>query len=175
MWWRDREGRWRARRTVAALAALLSLAACGFEPLYAPDEEGAETVAQMTEVRIAPIPDRIGQSMHNLLRDRINPYGQPGRENYILSVTLTEALQATALRADETATRANLTVSADYALRSADGKTVLAQGRISSTDSYDILESYYATIVSQEDARERALRELSDTIRDRLALYFAGT
>ncbi|MGH6915353.1 MAG: LPS assembly lipoprotein LptE [Kiloniellales bacterium] len=159
---------------MVALAALLSLAACGFEPLYGSQEDGGETTAQMAEVRIAPLPDRIGQSMHNLLRDRINPRGQPAKAGYLLNVKLTEAVQATALRADETATRANLTVYADYELRDSDGKAVLAHGRISSTDSYDILESYYATIVSQEDARERALRELSDTIRNRLALYFSG-
>jgi hypothetical protein len=44
--------------------------------------------------------------------------------------------------------------------------------RSRATDAYDVLVSDYATLVSRDDAVDRAIHELSDDIRTRLAVYF---
>jgi len=111
--------------------------------------------------------------MHNFLRDRLNPRGQPADANYSLQVQLTERLQELGVRRDETATRANLRMEADFALLSIDGQRQLMAGQSVSTTSYDILTNPFATTVSEDTARERALREVADDIQTRLALYFA--
>ena len=46
-------------------------------------------------------------------------------------------------------------------------------GQSNSVNSYNIVDSQFATFISERDARERALRELSEDIRLRLATYFA--
>jgi hypothetical protein len=51
-------------------------------------------------------------------------------------------------------------------------KSTLFQGRSSSTNSYDILDSQYATQVAEDDARKRALQQLSEEMKIRLAIYF---
>lgn len=171
MWWS------KAYLTTVALAAALAVSACGFEPLYdrpaAPSAEGPQ--AQMAAVRIAPMPDRIGQQMHNFLRDRLNPFGQPADPAYLLTVGLSESIEELGVRKDETATRANLTVYATFELRDAASGKQLFQGRQSSINSYNILDNQFATIFSERDARERGLRELSDAISTRLGVYFART
>lgn len=171
MWWS------RTRAAAALLAAALVLAACGFEPLYgrptAATAEGPQ--AQMASVRIAPLPDRIGQQMHNFLRDRLNPFGQPTDPAYVLTLSLSESVEELGVRKDETATRANLRVFATYELRDAASGEVLLDGRHSSINSYNILDNQFATIFSERDARERGLRALSDAISTRLGVYFART
>ncbi|MCH8036913.1 MAG: hypothetical protein IIC53_07290, partial [Proteobacteria bacterium] len=77
------------------------------------------------------------------------------------------------IRKDETATRANLILSANFTLRDLESGRVLLEGRTSSVNSFNILTNQFATGFSEADARERALRELSDSIRVRLGIYFS--
>ncbi|MEQ9608166.1 MAG: LPS assembly lipoprotein LptE [Kiloniellaceae bacterium] len=154
-------------------ASAIALAGCGFQPLYGPGINNTEVSTSLASVRVEPLTDRAGQQMHNFLRDRLNPRGQPTDANYSLRVQLTERLQELGVRRDETATRANLRMKADFFLLSVDGQTQLMSGQSVSTTSYDILTNPFATTVSEETARERALREVADDIQTRLALYFA--
>ncbi len=163
----------RAGLGLSAVLVLGALGGCGFRPLNARREDDASVSSDLASVRIEPLRDRVGQQMHNFLRDRLNPQGQPAAPNYRLQVQLTERLSELGVRRDETATRANLRMNADFQLLDAGGGKSLFVGRSSSTTSYDILENPFATTVSEEDARERALRELADDIQTRLAIYFS--
>ncbi len=157
------------------LGVAVALSACGFKPLYGRSEAQAlSPVDHMAAIRIAPLQDRIGQQMHNLLRDRLNPYGQPRDPVYRLNVAISEVRQELGIRKDETATRANLILSARFTLREIESDRVLFKGRTSSVNSFNILASQFATDFSEADARERALREISDNIRVRLGIYFSA-
>jgi LPS-assembly lipoprotein len=151
---------------------LSGLAGCGFQPLHAQRADESSVAMDLASVRIDPLRDRVGQQMHNFLRDRLNPRGQPVSPNYRLQVQLTERLSELGVRRDETATRANLRMDADFQLVDLNGEKAVFSGRSSSTTSYDILDNPFATTVSEGDARDRALRELADDIQTRLALYF---
>lgn len=157
----------------AAAVPLFAVAACGFTPLYGAGANNETVAADLATVRVQPLRDRAGQQMHNFLRDRLNPKGQPEAPNYVLQVDLTESLRELGVRRDETATRANLKMQAQFFLRPVGGQTAVLTGMSSSTTSYDILSNPFATTVSEDDARERALREVADDIRTRLALYFS--
>jgi LPS-assembly lipoprotein len=152
---------------------LSALGGCGFQPLYGARDNDAEVSSSLASIRIEPLRDRVGQQMHNFLRDRLNPGGQPSAPSYRLRVGLTESLSELAVRRDETATRANLRMDAKFFLLDENGQNALLTGRSSSTTSYDILRNPFATTVSEADARERALREVADNIRTRLAVFFA--
>lgn len=157
---------------VAAALPLAALSGCGFRPLYGNGDD-RDAAAELASVRVDPLRDRVGQQMHNFLRDRLNPDGQPISPEYRLRVELRETRSELGVRRDETATRANLRVVADFALLRYDGNASLLAGRSSSTTSYDILTNPFATTVSEDNARERALREVADDIRTRLALFFS--
>jgi len=162
-----------ARRHLLILASSLALGSCGFRPLYRrPSPDGFSPLDSLASVRIAPLTDRTGQIFHNLLRNRLNPRGQPAQPSYVLSVSLSETVQELGLRADETATRANLRLRALFVLRASDDARVLFRGSARSISSYNILENQFATGVSEDDARQRGLRQLSDEIRERLAVFF---
>jgi len=147
------------------------LAGCGYHPLYGRHgADNASSVDEMALIRIEAIPDRIGQQMYNMLRERLNPYGKPEQPKYALSIALTETHENLFLEKDETATRANLTLKASFILRRLDDNSIVVSGSSRSVGSYDILSSQFASVVSEEDARERTARAISDDIRTRLAL-----
>ena len=177
MWW-SRQGRsasFRGPATAALLVGMaLALSACGFTPLYGgTDSQAMSPVDHMAAIRISALPDRTGQQMHNLLRDRLNPIGQPREPAYALGLRLSESRQELGIRKDETATRANLNLSVQFTLSSIQTGDLLYRGRFSSVSSYNILTSPFATGFSEADARARALRELANGIRTRLGIYFS--
>ena len=151
-----------------------ALAACGFRPLYSQAEDSEITpINDLAAVYVVPLTDRSGQILHNYLRDRLNPRGQPAAPAYRLVVDVTESVSEVAIRSDETATRANLRLSATFRLSRADNDSVLLDGNSESITSYNILISQFATYTSEGDARNRGLREISESIRKQLGTFFS--
>lgn len=155
------------RGIAAALAVLLS--ACGFHPMYG-TAEGGIAPAELGSIKIAPIADRTGQILRNDLFDRLTPHGAPEQPRYVLEIKLSEGRRELAIRPDETATRAELIFTATYNLFTFDHSAVVASGTASSQVSYDILKQEYATVSAERDAREQAMRDLSERIRTRLSV-----
>ena len=177
MWWSKQDPGTSLRGLAATLliGIALALSACGFAPLYGrADNQAASPVDHMAAVRILPLPDRTGQQMHNLLRDRLNPIGQPPKPVYELGLRISESRQELGIRKDETATRANLNLAVRFTLKSVQTGRTLYNGKVNSVSSYNILTSPFATGFSEADARARALREIADSIRTRLGIYFSG-
>jgi len=145
------------------------LTGCGFRPLHS--AKSGASAANLAEIHIAPIANRIGQKFHNLLLDKLTPKGPPAAPRYVLHVTLTEASQNLAVRKDTVATRANLIMRASFSLVRIGDKSVLMTNNALSANSFNILNEEFATLSAENDARVRAVRELSDTIRTRVAIY----
>ena len=177
--WCIRKSRRRAARhsaiaplVAAVLVPAVLVQACGFRPLHG--ERAGGEASQLAAISIGVIPDRLGQKFRNLLLDRLTPLGPPARPQYVLSVTLSEGLQSLGLRKDATATRANLTISVNFTLARVGDKTARYSASAFSTNSYNILESDFATLSARINARDRALRSLSEDIRARLASALAN-
>ena len=157
-------------RTAVLLAASLALGACGFHPLYG--KANSEVVPELAAVKIESIADRKGQQLRNMLYTQLNPKGEPARPKYLLQTKLQEYTQATAIQIDEVATRANLLMDANYTLTDLQTGRVLFRQGMRATTSYDIVQSEFANISAQDDARTRALRQISNNIRTQLSFYF---
>lgn len=146
-------------------------AGCGFQPLYS--RKSGVAAPGLATIGIEPIANRIGQQLHNQLLDKLTPLGPPAAPRYVLRVTLSESLQSLAVRKDDVATRANLVMNANFKLaRVSDNSIVLSSSAISA-NSYNILSQEFATLSAENDARARAVRELSDEIRIRIAIYLS--
>ncbi len=161
-----------AARWSAVVFALAVLTGCGFEPLYGTTSTDKGAAARFSQIRVDPIPDRIGQQIRNFLLDRLNPYGQPARPVYRLIVEPSVSSTDLGIERDETATRAILLLNVGYSLiETASGK-VLFTGSARSTNSFNIVDSDFATKSAEKGALDRAAREVSDAIRIRLGIYF---
>jgi LPS-assembly lipoprotein len=156
--------------TVILVISLLGgAAACGFQPLHS--RLGGADAARLSGIKVLPIVDRKGQILSNLLRDRLTPHGTPQRPEYLLSVQLSEHIQSLGVRTDESATRANLKMTAAFTLSSAAPSKFVMRGIAESTSSFNILDSSFATLSSEKDARARSLREISDQIKTRISIF----
>lgn len=153
---------------------LLTLSACGWHPLYGSAAYGGAREA-LANVHIAPIADRTGQNLYNELRDRMNPEGQPADPQYDLVIGLREDLQQLLIQPDQTATRVNLTIYANYALyqRGGDPARPLLKGQARVATTYDLLTNQFASVTSEADARRRGAVSLANDIADRVAAYLA--
>lgn len=176
MWWSDEIGGAGRRWTAIVLFAVLGLVlgSCGFRPLYGPAPSAEfDPKGRLAQVRIEPLQHRVGQQLHNLLRDRLNPSGPPRKPGYDLSLRLISSIENTGIRIDETATRSNLILRATYGLYVHGTEELLVSGRVASFNSFNLLSAFYATTVSEADALERGLREVADDVALRLAIYFS--
>lgn len=159
-------------RNALILLVLLSVSACGFRPLNHPRLEGGAVTRGLTDVKIEFIEDRVGQQLRNELLDRLNPYGQPDRPLYRLTVDLQEGQQNLSIRKDDSSTRANLIIASQFRLYNIQTNQQITGGNFRSVNSYDILTSEYATQVARENARKRGAQQIAQHIETRLSLYF---
>lgn len=158
------------------LCLLLPLAGCGFQPLYGSKAEGGSGAAvALNQVAIANIPNRDGQVLRNLLTDRLYQNGKPTEPLYRLAVELRQSETALGIRRDATASRTRLDTLAHYVLRRVSDDKVLIDSNAETSVSFNQLVAQYATVTARDDARSRALHELSEQIVTRLALYFGTT
>ena len=159
----------------AALAiTLLLLMGCGFQPLYGRPAGAPAVSDQLALIYVDPIENRAGQILRNHLLDRLTPLGAGTEARYRLSVDLRFAQESVALEKDDTVTRKNLTVTADYTLREVTERKTLARGSARTVAAYNVVQSDFATLSAERDAERRAVKELSEEITTRLAVFFTG-
>jgi LPS-assembly lipoprotein len=149
--------------------AALSLAGCGFTPLYATPGVSPGLAAIDIEA-----PD--GRTAY-LLRERLDDALGRNRgvpPTYKLAFTYTEVRSPRGLGPDNAASRYELNLTVDYVLTSiATGETVTS-GQKSVIIPYDAVSPPYAGIAAQSDGQERAAAEAARRIRVDLAEYFAN-
>ena len=160
-------------RMLCAGIAVMAAAGCGFQPIHG--ERSAASSAGLAQFDIGLIADRTGQMMRNELLQQMQPRGAVASPRYGLGVALTETLADLAIRKDDVATRANLTLIARFSVVSRADGNVLFSSQVRSVNSYNILTSDFATLSAREDARRRAIRQLARDIKERLSVWLVQT
>jgi LPS-assembly lipoprotein len=155
------------------LLAALALGGCGFHPLYAQHSRSGFD-ADLASIKVNTIQDRQGQLLAIALRDGLNPRGARVEARYTLDVTLASGRQNIGIRPDGTASRSEITMTAQFVLRDVkrpSDDAVVYQGITHSVSSFDVLNDDYATVVAQHNAEERTVHDIGDDILTRLELY----
>lgn len=161
------------RRAVLALALGLpfALAGCGgWAPLYA-DRATGPADAELRAIRVAPIPERIGQKLAIALRDSLNPTGEPAPSRYVLRTGLQTARLDLGVLTQGSGTRGRFEATATYTLHDAASGARLFGTTSHVNESFDILVNYYSNVVAEEDARTRVVEELRRDMVTQLTLF----
>tara|TARA_B100000989_G_scaffold87626_1_gene63164 strand:- start:1265 stop:1735 length:471 start_codon:yes stop_codon:yes gene_type:complete len=146
---------------------------CGFQPLYSHGSgNSSQVLNQLARIQISPVESRIGQILRNFLQDKLTPSGVPSSPTYRLAISLEETRSDMAILRDSTSTFAKVKMKAQYQLINIETKGVLNSGTVISTTVFNIVSSEYANINAQKDARRRTVRIISETVKERLALFF---
>lgn len=151
------------------LASLtLLLAACGFQPMYAPAANGGPAIGP---VEVAQIDGMAGHVLKAEL-DRVLAVENNGAPPAVLEITLSEQVTPLGIRVDESATRSELRLIANYVLTPSGGGRVM-RGSVFTVVNYDITTAAFGEIAAQDDARERAAETMAQRFRAELALRMA--
>lgn len=159
-------------RAVAVAVAAVSLAGCGFRPLYAVGTTPDGMSSYFGQVYVDPIPGRQGVHLRNQLLDAMTPDGTPSNAAYNLNVQLTDQKEGLAIQENTQITRYNYNLTAKYELRDAVSNEVLDKGVARAIAAYNVVDSQFGTQSAERDAQERAAREVGEDIRLRIGLYF---
>ncbi len=158
-----------ARRCLL-VALAMSLAGCGFRPLYVP-RAPQDWDPELAAISVSPIRDRSGQILELALRENLNPGGASVPARWRLDTGVTVSRADLGLQRNATATSSEVTVNANFTMTDlSTGKVVYASGSRAIGD-FDRLNDAYATQVAADDAQERALREVADEMALRIALF----
>lgn len=158
-------------RLFAALLFCGLLAGCGFRPLYGDFGDG-DVGTRFLRVEIDPAKDREGQILNNELVRLLYGSREPERPIYRLTMKLNQQTTSLVVRKSAFATRAYLDMRISFKLTDIATGAHVHSGNSRATVSYNILDSEFATLLAEKDARERGLRVLSQDMRVRLGTFF---
>ncbi|MEM9811604.1 MAG: hypothetical protein AAF913_02955 [Pseudomonadota bacterium] len=151
MWWSRR-----------ALLAPLALAACGFEPLYAPGSAAASLEGRIV---LGEPEGRFGF----LLRDRLETrFGAPEAPLYRLIVVTRLSEEDSAILTETAISRINLSGRSSFSVTRLDGPEELIGGEVRAFTSYNTTASPFAADVAGQEAERRLAISLADQIVLRL-------
>ena len=157
---------------LSVLIAYSLLSACGFQPLYAKrsnnNGEITTTNKLLASVKIESIKNRQGQILHNMLLDRFSFQQYNIAKKYKLSTTIKISTKGLGVKSDDSTSRNKLTVVAKFKLV---GAKKIREFSISQVSGYSKTEAEYPTMVAEQDAIKRNLREIANDAKIRVAIY----
>lgn len=166
-------GTMRPRTLLAAalLAAAPMLAGCGFTPVYATRDIGEQPLLSRMHVADIVGNDRLKETVGAAFQRR------SGRDTetplYDLTLDVREAAIPLAVQIDDSVTRYNYRMSANYTLvRRATGKSMT--GAEEAITSFNVVASQYSTLYAENAAREKAAAALAEQIERSILLKFSA-
>ena len=155
---------------VAMLAAplALSLAGCGFTPLYA--DQGLSSA--LAGVQVAAPDTRVGYLLREKLDDELAH--RSGAAPFRLDIKLVQTRIPRGVRQNNVASLYEMDLAAPYTLIETTSGRAVYQGRASVIVSYDSVDSPYGGVAAEKDAEERAAQQAAIQIRLQLSRFLAG-
>lgn len=161
-------------RALLPLAAMLALAACGLEPMYA-GGASAGAAQGLAAIDIPAIEGRGGWLVKNALEARLGVGGGGGgagaiAPQYRLDVRLDDSLEALGVLNDDTISRERRILRARYQLVDLATGSVLLDATAGSDAGIDVVSSEYATIAAEQKALENLALEVADRMTTQIAV-----
>ena len=148
---------------------LILLTACQWTPVYEKPEQKADAVT--AQVQIEPIPEEVGRIIRQQLINDLNPEDSDVKKKYTLTVSVSqEDSHNLGIVGDNTATQAEMRLSAKYQLTETATKKKLLSSSVRVASNYNILrKDPYATVTAREKTKKSLALMLADQIAVRVA------
>lgn len=158
---------------IVLVAAALSLAGCGFSPLYGTTGAGSPVALKLATVSVTEQDTRLGQLVRNEVVSGISPAGSAGGIAYRLELTANGSEELAIRAIDTESLRKHYRVNVSFVLYDSNTDKPVYSGKTFSQVSYDRIDAPVANLQAQVDAQERAAAETGRDIRTRLAAYLS--
>jgi LPS-assembly lipoprotein len=155
-----------------AVAAAISLAGCGIQPLYGTTAGGSRLAAAMAGVEVTPIPGRVGQRVRNELIFANTGGGAQGPSTYKLDIVIKETLVNELVEITGDAKGQVYQLDATFKLIGNDGRVAL-EGKATSRAAYERFQTIFSNVRARYDAENRAASTVAESIKIRVATYLS--
>jgi LPS-assembly lipoprotein len=157
-----------AAALLTAAGGVLSLAGCGFTPLYA----SPGVVGGLSAIEVTAPPGRVAFLLREDLDD-VLAHDRSLPPAWRLTFTVTETRDPRGLSRDDVADRYALGMTVRYALTSVATGSVAQSGEVVTQVSYDAADAPYAGIAARQNSQERAASDAARRIEIQLAAWLA--
>lgn len=144
------------------ICAPLALAACGFEPVYAPGGNGA---VLQNNILVDPPSTKDG---YLLVRELEQKLGRSSNPAYVLSLTINTAETRQAIDREGDTGRLNRIGAVDYSLRRTTTGQIVTSGQVDNFVGSSATGSTVETLAGEQDAQKRLMVVIADQIISRL-------
>ena len=157
---------------LAALAGGMLLATGGcIHPLYGPNGVSAK----LSQVEVAPIPERVGHYLAEELKFQTDGSGRPSPPRYRLTVVVESTAAGIIVNIHTLSTdSAAVSLTATYTLTEIGSDRQVAQGVVGGAASYDRSAQRFANVRAARDAEIRAAGSAAEQIRTRIGIALMG-
>ncbi|MDX1950181.1 MAG: hypothetical protein SFT90_06760 [Rickettsiales bacterium] len=154
------------------LLLLLTLASCGFEPLYENKNRGENSKSKCSNFKVKdPAISLPGKRMQYAIQDKLNQACINIDQSYFVDLNAVISEQAVAIQIDRQVTRFNVVLDGNYSLKNNETGKVLFDGRTRSVGGYDAVASEYGRYALKQDAKNKLAEEMAQDIAFKI-LYF---
>jgi LPS-assembly lipoprotein len=149
----------------------LLVSACGFSPLYATNNSGTGVVSKLAAIAVVAPDDALNRTLRLSLEDLLRSEGASAPQyQVIISSQLSE--RSVAIQQDTSVTRKNILLTALYNLVDLESGETVYKSEATSIATYNRVNSEFANIIAERDARDRAALQTAEQIRTSLAVFF---
>lgn len=145
-------------RILTSLTLILTVSACGFEPVYGPGGTGTQL---QNRVHVDKPVDREGFLLVRQLEERLGRTVDPA---YRLSIQLAVREEARAIDPDGDIRRFHVIGDAVYTLSDSSSGAVIRSDAVDNFVGYSATGTTVATLAAKRDATERLMTSLADEI-----------
>ncbi len=156
-----------------ALVGLLALSACGYQPLYATNDDGSSVSQKLAEVSVSQQSSRVGQLVRNEIVRSTRPVGTQAQDRYYLKFQSKSNAETLIDTSDTVHRRLAYNLTTKFQLVDAATQSVVFSGRAFSRVPYDRLDASFANVQARVNAEEQAAKQVGQEVRTRLAAFLA--
>ncbi|MFZ4124856.1 MAG: hypothetical protein ACOYJ2_02135 [Rickettsiales bacterium] len=150
--------------------ALLALSACGFQPMHSREYQAQDGGAILAAIEVKTPSGILGELLRAEIEDGVNPDYRAMAPAYLLDIAYTETDYPLFINPDGTSERGEMRYESTYTLTRLSDNAVIHTGILRRVGSYNSSQTAdYAAYVSKEDAKKRAMIEMAQDYKLRLA------
>lgn len=128
-------------------------------------------VADLAAIAVYVPGDELNRSLRISLEDMLHADGSVAAK-YRIDITTNISVRDVAVQQDTSVTRKNLVVTTYYVLADLENGEPLLRSETTAIAAYNRVNSEFANIIAERDAKERAAIQSAEQIRTALAVFF---
>lgn len=157
-------------KIITLLSLIIFQSSCGFQPIYKSNLKSDETNFEnkLAAIEIKSERNRVGQKLKSNLEAILNPNNVNVPKEYILELKLDKDLSTTFINPTGSAGRNRLILGASYELKTKDDGEIIATGKASSKDDFNVETNRFANYITEEELEINLTQLIAQNIRDSL-------